>query len=247
MLKTAFALPRFLVRAQQATVTMPVYVDDATPYPVTSGSYALYDADKGVAIATPAVTVPGGVPTATVVAASIPSSLAPSSQWQEEWTLLIDGATEIIRRDVHLILRAAYPNVTVGTLVQRVSDIDSLRPPNVASLAVYIDRAWEKAQRRILDSGKLPYLVLNAGEFQRFHEAICFADIFRDAAKYMGDGGRYETEWREWKQEADDAFGELRFEYDATQTNVPEDADTSHNSAPVNTPAAAYEWGRNGF
>lgn len=245
MIKTAFALPRFILRGQSVVLSMPIYADDATPYPVTSGSLIVYDADKTV-IATGVATITAGVPTFALTGAAT-TAQALSAEWQEEWTLVVDGETHIVRRDAHLCLRLTYPSVTVATLVQRVPDINALRPSNIASWGPTIDRAWEKVQRRILDGGKMPYLVLNSGVMQDLLEYTTLGDIFETFAQYMGDEGRYAKLATKYMADADDAYGRLRFAYDAEQTNIPEDAEYDHNKAPVNTPAAAYDWGRNGF
>jgi len=239
-ISTDFSLPTFLERAKTAVLSMPVYTSGSTPAAPTAGTFTLYDGNKAV-ITTGAVTVTAGVATYTVTDAVLPSTVALSDAWQEEWVLTVDGVVETIRRDAYLCLRSLYNVVNEAMLLRRVTDLYQLKPASMTNFQGFIDEAWSTVQGRLLQDGRRPFLVMNSWALKDTTLDTTLAYIFDDLDTYMGDG-RYQAKAKEHREAAERAFTTLRLEYDESQENQRATAVDSVAAVPViytNTP----RWG----
>ena len=244
-------LPTFYERGQQLVVTLPVYAGGGGQVPTApdSGTFTLYDASKVEIINARVVTIGGDfTPTVTVAAADIPTTLALSDMWQEEWMLTWGAHTEVFRRDAYLCLRLLHPTVTEPMLVRRISDLANFKAPNVSDFSGYITEAWGIVSRTLLQSGKRPYLVMNDWSLTDWHYALTAELIFRDASTYMSEG-RYTERADAYKADAVLAYDRLKLEYDLTEANQRGSATPSVAARPVIygnfTPAMSFRaWGR---
>jgi hypothetical protein len=243
MISAVFSLPRFLERAKAATVTLTLR-EGEYGVAVSSGTYTLLDGDR-TSIQTGAVTVTAvqGVVSFAVLAASV--TVDPADDWQEEWAITTSaGEVHTFRRDVFVCRRLLYPVVSEAMLVRRVSDLLTICPDPTP----HLEEAWDDVQTRLIESGRLPYLTFNAWALKRLLLATTLAYIYRNAATYFENGGRYAMEAEAYRKEADAAFAELRLEIDASENLEREDAETNHAGTPfAGTPLAGIDWGRNGF
>jgi hypothetical protein len=240
-ISTDFSLPTFYERDKSVTVSMPVFEFGAVPVTPTAGTFTLYDGSK-VVVTTGAVTFVAGVATYRVLAAVLPVSVGLSDDWQEEWALTVGGDVETIRRDAYLCLRSFYNVVNEMMLLRRVSDLNNLRPSSMSSFQGYINEAFAAVQTRLLQSGKRPFLVMNAWALKGVTLATTLQYIFSDLDTYMGDG-RYAAKTKEYAEEADKEFNSLKLEYDYSQTNQRANADDSAPATPViylNTPPRGF-------
>jgi hypothetical protein len=242
VISAAFSLPRFIERAKAVTVTLELR-EGEYGVAVASGTYTLLDGDRttiqtGAAV----VTATQGVVSFDVTALAV--TVDPADDWQEEWALTFaDGRSDTFQRDVYVCRRLLHPVVTEAMLVRRVADLLTI----CADPTPKLEEAWDDVQTWLLESGKRPYLTLNPWALKRVHMAWTLHLIYRDAAAYVEEGGRYTTEAEAYRREAKAAFGELRIEYDAGQTMARDGAETNNAGVTSTSPAGEYDWGRNGF
>lgn len=242
-ISTDYSLPTFLERAKTVVLTMPVYSGGSTPTEPSAGTFTLYDGSKAV-ITTGAVTITAGVATYTVTAGVLPSTIALSDAWQEEWALTVDGVVETIRRDCYLCLRSLYNVVNEAMLLRRVTDLYNLKPASMVNFQGFIDEAWSAVQGRLLQDGRRPFLVMNSWALKDTTLETTLAFIFDDLDTYMGDG-RYQAKSTEHREAAERAFTTLRLEYDESQGNKRASAVDSVAAVPViytNTPRWGSRW-----
>ena len=243
MISAAFSLPRFIERAKAVTVTLELR-EGEYGVAIWSGTYTLLDGDR-TSIQTGAVTVTAtqGIVSFAVLAASV--TVDPADDWQEEWVITTSsGEVHTFRRDVYVCRRLLYCVVTEAMLVREVSDLLTICPDPTP----FLEDAWDEVQTRILESGKRPYLTFNAWATKRVTTATALARIYRNAATYVEDGGRYTTEAEAYRKEADMAFAGLRLEYDAVENMERDNAETNNAGVPfAGTPLAGIDFGRNGF
>jgi hypothetical protein len=243
MISAVFSLPRFLERAKAVTVTLAL-TEGEYGVAVASGTYTLLDGDRtSIQTGTVTVTAVQGVVSFAVLAASV--TVDPADDWQEEWALTFsDGRVDTFRRDVYVCRRLLHPTASEQHLQRRVSDILVIQPDPTAQF----EEAWDDTLEALIKSGKKPYLILNAWALRKTHVARTLSYIFRDAAAYVEEGGRYTTEQAAWLKEAETQFAEMRLEYDATENLERDNAETNHAGVPfAGTPLAGIDWGRNGF
>lgn len=225
-------LPSFYERTRSQTVTLPVYAAGMVPTVPTAGVFTLYDQSKTVVV-TGATTVVDGVHQYAVPGASLPDTLSLSGFWQEEWVMTFaDGHVETFRRDAYLCLRLLHPVVTEPMLVRRVADLQTLRPPTLPDFSTYISEAWGIIQRRLLQDGKRPYMIMNDYAFADWHVALTLELVFLDLSTYTGDG-RFSERAMQYREDADKAYDKIRFEYDVAETNARASAAPSISAKPV--------------
>ena len=219
MLSTDFSLPTFYERAKALTVRMPLYEDGQSPVIPVSGTFTLYNASK-VAVTTGSVTVgTNGIASFDVIAIVLPDTTPLSDKWLEEWVLTLqDGRVETIRRDAYVCLRMLYNVVSEVMLLRRVSDLNDLKPPNKSNFHGYIDEAWNDTNVAIIQQGKRPYLIMNSYALKNIVFNRTLQYIFEDLETYMGEG-RYSKRATEYAKLADDAFDDLKMEYDTSESN----------------------------
>lgn len=225
-------LPSFYERTRSQTVSLPVYSAGAVPTVPVSGVFTLYDQSKAV-IVSGATSVVDGVHQYTVPGSAIPDTVSLSGFWQEEWVFTFqDGHVETFRRDAYLCLRLLHPVVTEPMLVRRVADLQTLRPPTLSDYSTYIAEAWGIIQRRLLQDGKRPYMIMNDYAFADWHCALSLHLIFLDLSTYTGDG-RFSERAQAYHDEAVAAYDKIRFEYDVAETNARASAAPSISAKPV--------------
>jgi hypothetical protein len=211
-------LPSFYERTRAQTVSLPVY-SGGSVVSVVSGVFTLRD-QSTITVVTGATVQTGGVSSYTVTALDIPLATSLSAYWQEEWVLTFgDGHVETFRRDAYLCLRLLHPTVTEPLLIRRVADLAAIRPPTISSYQPYLDEAWGMCQRRLLQDGKRPYLIMNDYALTDWHAAMALDLIFTDLSTYSGDG-RFGERALVYREEAVAAFDRLRLEYDMTEVNT---------------------------
>lgn len=232
------SLPSFYRRGQAQRVTLPVYTTGSVPAIPTAGVFTLYDASKNVIVTGATSLDSDNVSYYDVQDTDLPDTLALSSEYQEEWEFDYDssvvpgGTSEIFRRDAFLCLRLLHPVVSEPMLKRLVGDLDNLRQANLSSFQPYLDETWAVIQRTLLQSGKRPYLVMNAYDFADWHKHLALESIFMDFETYMGEG-RYAKRAADHRALAERAYDSLKFEYDLTEQNKRTAASPSVGAVPV--------------
>ena len=232
--------PRILAKNIAETVDCPVWLDGALMAPA-SGTFSLFD-ESGVTVTTGAVVVVAQIATYPILA-SHTSAKELSDRWREEWSLVIAGVTRLFVFDAYLARRKPYPVVTDADLIRRHSDLADLRPRSLSSYQPYLDEAWDVTIGRLLEMGVLPQRVVTPWSLRGVHLLETMVLICRDFASMLDAGDRWDVLGKEYREEAESAWGRLTFRLDDSEDGTGNRRDSA---APVvflsSTPAAA-RWG----
>lgn len=213
-------LPQMIERAKTQTVRASVYLDGQAIAP-ESGTYTLLDSNGG-SVVSGAVVVSGTDATYSVSSASVPATLTPSDMWQEKWELTLSGTVYTFYRSAYLVLRILYPVVTDADLKQRHTELGRIKSNTVTSYKPYLDIEWEALQRRLIEQGKRPQLVLDSYALATYHTFRTLSAIYLDCA--TTGASQYFQLSKTYADLAEQAWGRLQFRYDADADNVVNDA-----------------------
>lgn len=235
-------LPQMIERAKTQTVRASIHLDGVAIAP-TSGTYSLLD-DNGAAVVTGAVVLNGTDGTYSVSSASIPATLSPSDLWQEKWELNLNGTDYTFYRSAYLVLRVLYPVVTDADLIQRHTELSKLKAKNITSYQPYLDVEWEALQRRLIEQGKRPQLVLDSFSLATYHTYRALHVIYLDCA--TSGAVQYLKLAEFYAAEAEKQWSRIQFRYDADEDGVNNDnTQTAESSVFLSSvPDSHYLWVR---
>ena len=236
-------LPYELVESGRATTLLLQLYRDGVPVVPASVTVALYD-ESGAA-----VTI--GSPTATangfqVVVPASPA-LALGARYRIEWTpTMAGGETHVYDTPVAVCRRVLFTTVSGFDIRRRWPHLDpDVRGSMVASATNHqpqIDHAWWTIQRKLIDMGRRPWMILGPSALHEAHELLSGALIHEylasrgnEAMRQMGENLRHDYER---------ALSRLTIEYDSDENGTPDDSGGRESVSPtVWLGAAPDTWG----
>jgi len=168
--------PDVLEVGRDNLVTMEVRRSGALVLP-SLGTLTLYDR-SGTSIATPAVTFPGDIATATIAAVDLPSTLTRGVRYLQVWSLTVGGTVREFPRESTVAKRALLPVVAVVDLLARYPTLDSeFGTTPLVRLQGFLDEAWAVIVNRLQAGGILAeYIVTTeATRGSHIHLALSLA------------------------------------------------------------------------
>ena len=164
--------PEMLVRGRANAVTMPVYGTNGAVVTITeSGStFSLLAPDGTAIVSAAAVTVTAGVPSYTIAAATLPTTLTPLGEgWQELWVLQTPTGERTIDREAALILRPLVPVVTYQTLLDEHYPTLATFGLTATQWTGFLTAAWADILNDLIAAGHLPYKIKSSAAFRMAH------------------------------------------------------------------------------
>ena len=199
------AYPSLLVLGRDTRVQLPVFYDGALVAP-TSGTYTLL-AIGGTSVVTAAVSVVSSIATYTIPAATLANSLPLGEGYSEVWLLSFSG--EAAPREFrHTAALAKCPIFPVITDLDLIGEYDALADQQTGRMSSFqnpIDQAWKGIITRLIQEGRLPYMVRTPDALREAHLHLSLAKLFqsfglnadgnhwRELAKIEQE--RYEKSW----------------------------------------------------
>lgn len=221
------AYPSLIVRGAACVVKLPAYRDGSLVAPA-SGTYSLIAPGGALVVSAAAVTISSSIATYTIPSGSLPSTLEPLGEgWQEEWSITFSGDTVpyVVRRTAALARVALYPVVSEADFAPLYPKLSTYKSGGITSYQPMIDEAWKQIMQRIIQGGRLPYLIRTPDALREAHLHLSLAVIFggfgmaadsshfRDLAKHHTE--RYESAW-----------GGINWQQDSSQSGVVDDPST---------------------
>ena len=230
-----FVAPYWLVRGRDTTIELEVY-DDETGLAVapTSGTCSILD-DSAIVLQTGAATVAGARLTFTVLAATVPTTLALEDSWQARWAVVIGGVTYTFINSAALTRWEPVAPCTVPDLEDLHSDIRHFRTPERTwqeVAAASLRTAWGDILRRLVRDGRRPDLVVSPHALFDVHRARALHRLFNDAATTLGEG-RYSEQAKTYAAEYEEHYAGLSFDYDFDEDGVADDTEQGEAGEPV--------------
>lgn len=221
-----YSTPDYIERAITQTVTLPLYMD-GNLYVPDSGTLTMLDAAGQAVTGLSAVVVAlvGDYASYEIAAATVPATLSLSDQWQEVWTLVIDGVAIEFRREAALVRNRLRPVISDRDLEKLHTEIRAWLAEDQGSAQGYIDAAWDEVQIRLMEQGNRPYLIMSNYALRTAHLDLALANLFRDySSSAAGDEGKYEKLAAAYQKKWEQDFQRIKFRYDLGEDGLlPED------------------------
>lgn len=208
--------PEMIVRGRANTVTMPVYDETGTVATVTaSGStFTLLDPSGTAIVNAAAVTVTSGVPSYTITAGTLPTTLTPLGEgWQEVWVLQTPTGERTVDREAALILRPLVPVVTYPTLLEDYPTLATFGL-TAAQWSTFITSAWGEILNDLIAAGHLPYLIKSSAAFRSAHKHRAYAKGFQALALHQNTRGNWLEMAKHHREQAEAAWKAINFKTD---------------------------------
>ena len=199
------AYPSLLVLGRDTKVQLPVYYQGALVAP-TSGTYQL-QAIGGALAVNAAVSITSNVATYTIPAATLASTLPLGEGYAEVWLLQFSGEAAL-REFRRTAVLAKCPIFPVITDLDLIAEYDALADQQVGRMANFqgpIDQAWKQVISRLIQEGRLPYMVRTPDALREAHLHLSLSKLFQsfglnaDGARWLERSdtelGRYEKAW----------------------------------------------------
>lgn len=239
--------PSIIERAADQVVSRPVYLGDtASPTaPTAAGStYSLLAPDGTAIINAQPIALVGSLATYSISALQVPGSLDLSERYVAVWSLLVSGTRYTIREPAAVVLRRLYCPVATSALLDTLPAIASYRGGAVSHLAA-IRAAWSWTQRRLLQAGRRPWLVIGSDALEECTRYKALGLVLRDLALNVGEPERFLELARHYDYEpagdgdptpmgeAQRAWGRLRLAYDHDEDGVIDAGDVDTGRYPA--------------
>jgi hypothetical protein len=214
-----FRAPDAIQRGVNQTIACPTYRLGVVATP-SAGTVSVYKADQTAVVSAAAVTIAPGSWATYTIAGGTTTPLALEEGWLIEWTLVMpDGLTHTFRQDAALVRRELAPVVTDADLIRRHSDLPQLLASGATNYQDYLDEAWATIMLRLIANGRRPYLVMSPSALRDVHLLLTLHLIFLDFQTSAGDGGRWQALADHYRLAYTEAWGQLSFVYDESDTN----------------------------
>lgn len=219
VLSAGIAYPSLIVRATDTPVAFPIYRDGALVAP-TSGTYTL-KGPSGTAVVTHAVTIASSIATYTIPAASLPASLALGEGYIEVWSLSFSGETaaRVFTRTAALALCPIYPVVSDADLIAEYGPLADQYTGTFTTYQGSIDQAWKQILSRLIDEGRLPYMIRTPDALRQAHLHLSLSKVFQGFG-LNADGNHYRELCKEENRKYDEAFRRMSVQLDQAQTGL---------------------------
>lgn len=206
-----FELPELIERGASNTLRCAMYRDGdlVAPTGVDAVVVQLFDASGTLVLeanegTTPAVAITDTVATYVYVA---PTTLQLGEGYRLVWTLgMPDGRTHTVENDAAVVRHRLLCPVSSVDLYRRMPSLDPSRPGNITGAVTddyqtALDDAWLYVQRRLIELGNRPNLILGAHALREatlmrwLHVIFEGLSAGRNNAAYMASADRYAREF----------------------------------------------------
>ncbi len=231
--------PQVLERGRTQSTTMEVRHEGALVAPTASGStYTLYDM-AGNTVATGEPTVTGSIATYSLSSSVLSTDYGFGEGYREVWKLVMpDGVTHTGTREVALCKYPLRCPVSQSDLTvsekQIVSEIGGL----ASHVQDYIDDAWNRVLRRILNDGRWPEQIVSVSSLYDCVRELVRYYLYREMHSSTRAGERY----KELKDEAwklyQAAWSEVTWREDLDQDGNVDSLDRESASGAISRTAA---------
>ena len=234
-----FAGPEILQKGSANTISCPLYRDGALVV-ATGGNVAILRADGTQAVSA-SVSIAANIATYTTPTFS---SEALGENWRIVWTITWSGGSGVFDRMAALCRRRLFPVVTDADLLRRHSDLNNIKPPDVASFQDYLDEAWVELLHTLRQKGNFPQLILSPEDLRYVHLFRTLEAIFNDFTVRSGQGEKWPALAADYRSKAKEAFNSLSLVYSSADDGLPDSRRRPAQS--VTFLAAGGDWWTNG-
>lgn len=214
------AYPSLLVLGKDTRVQLPVYNDSEALVAPASGTYTLLSLG-GASVVSAAVTIVSSIATYTIPAATLASSLPLGEGYMEVWSLSFTGeaAARQFRRTAALAKCELFPVVTDGDLIGEYDSLADQRTGRMANFHGPIDQAWKEIITRLIQEGRIPYMIRTPDALRVAHIHLSLAKLFQSMG-LNADGAHYRELAKVEREHYEKAWGASSVQLDQDQDGL---------------------------
>jgi hypothetical protein len=218
------AYPSLIVRGSACAVRIGARRDGAIVAP-TSGTYSLIAPGGAMLVNAQAISIASSYATYTIPAASLPATLEPLGEgWQEEWSLVFSGDTVpyVVRRTAALARVALYPQVNENDFAALYPKLSTYKSGSVTTYQPQIDEAWKQIMQRIIQGGRLPYLIRTPDALREAHLHLSLSIVFQGFGM-AADSAHFRDLAELHRKQYAAVFGAITWQQDSAQSGLVDD------------------------
>lgn len=220
---TRASLPVFLTRGRANAIAIAVLDSAGDAASPSSGTIDVWNA-SGVKVVDGAVVGTAPPSAYTVLAAVLPTTEPLSDNWQVGWNLTIGGVVHRFIQPAHLVRWTLKAPVVESDVTARHSEASDLLAAG-QDLSDVITAAWEWVLRRLLQRGRMPWLILDSFALFDVHLAKTLHLLYLDAHASVGGSGKYLEMAREYESATEREFAAARITYDESRDGLPDSSE----------------------
>lgn len=212
-----FPLPTMLVRGRANTLTLQI---DRAGSGITPTSGTVTVTDGGGTVIVSAASITAADPSTYLIGAGVlPATTALSDQWMIKWSIVFaSGEIAEFQNNAYVVRRDLHPVLTQTDVTDadaRYAEASFLA--SGATVQEFMDRAWERIQRKLIGMGRRPDLILSPWSLWDLHLAETAQDLDKQAASALNSNGRLRDAIEERRGDLSRMWGELVLVYDDDQ------------------------------
>jgi len=235
-------LPTMIVRNRANVIEIPVERAGAV-ISASEGTVTVYRADGTAIVDEQAVTV-GGTVTASysIAAVTLPTTESLGDRWQVSWSLILDDSRTYTFSQEAALVRNTVMCPVAESDITRVVQLAAQLVARGKTLQTPIDDAWEYIQRRLLKTGRRPWLVLSSHDLFEATRARVLAILYWDAFSGVG-GEQYRDLATHWDAEVEKEWAQITFTEDRNLDGLPslEESETAAGGS-ISVGGAGNRW-----
>jgi hypothetical protein len=205
-----------------ATLSCPVYRNDAIVVVTQAGStFSLRKPDGTLLVDAAAVVVGGdGIPTYALSA----GALADESYgvgYRAEWKLVIAGVTHTFRNEVYLVRYAPTLPISDRDLTGRHAKIDTwLAGTGKSTWQDWIETTWFECQRWLIGKGNRPHLIVQSTDIKDLMRVWTMKNVLADVMSSQ-NGPQYRELYADYRDQLEHLLSTTSFAYAPADDTTP--------------------------
>jgi hypothetical protein len=216
-------IPDLIQRDLGATLSYPLYRDDAVvPVTQAGSTFSLRKPDGNLLIGPAAVTVGGdGIPTYAIAAGTIANEPFQMG-YRAEWSLVVAGVTSAYRNEVGIVRCAPPLPISDRNLTGRHSKLDTwLQGTGKTTWQSWIDMTWYEVQRWLIQRGNRAHRIFQTSDLVDLVRVWTMFNILRDVVSSQ-NGEKFRELYTEYKDELKALQDSTTFAYSQTDEATPD-------------------------
>lgn len=210
-----FALPYIVERGATGALTLAGAMLDNASSPFTSATVSVFDPSGNAIVSSASATFTQGASFTVSYDWTPAATLALGDGYVVEWKLIVGaGQFATYRNDCIVALRSLACPIASADLYAVASSLDpsTNRPVHAMStLDAYVLEAWQRIQRRLIENGNRPNLVVSPSSFHDAAVLLSLALVYED---FMGRMNPAFTEQaRMYREQYEQAWARISFRY----------------------------------
>jgi hypothetical protein len=210
-----FALPYIVERGATTRLVLAGAMLDNGQSPFTSCKVSVYDPSGNAIVSEASATFTQGVTFSAGYDWTPAATLALGGGYTVEWKAIVTGGEyATYRNDAMVVRRSMGCPIASADLYSVMSSLNPSGPKPIhglSTLDVYVSEAWTRIQRRLIEQGNRPNLILSPSALHDAAVLLSLALVFEDFSTRLN--AAYMEQARMYREQYETAWNRLSFSY----------------------------------